>query len=223
MSFVLVILTVGIILLVEFLHASRKKHPSDSQEMVTEHPTSFDVFDRYFHPGHTWAMVSSSRDVVVGIDDFSSRVVGTVASIDLPVVGQSILQGEPLTFLHHGTRHLLQVAPVSGRVVDVNKRLKRHPELISESPFEHGWIAKVYPTNLDTDLRNLLKGFVADGWRDAIRSQLIQLFSSKIGIVLQDGGQLIQNLGDQFSDDEWNQLVQQFFPIVHQMKPRINS
>jgi glycine cleavage system H lipoate-binding protein len=214
MTFILVILTVAIILSVEVLRKSRKSQRHESPELVTEHPTSFEVFDRYFHPGHTWAMVSGSRNVIVGIDDFSSRIIGAVERIELPSVGRTVRQGEPLTFLRHGTRNLAQVAPISGKVVDVNGRLAHHPELLNESPLERGWIAKIVPTSFETDLRNLLKGVVADGWRDAVRLQLVQLFSPKIGIVIQDGGQLVQNFGDHLSDDEWNRLVQQFFPTV---------
>ena len=214
MTFILVILTVAIVICIELLLKSQERRANTYSELVTEHPTSFEVFDRYFHPGHTWALISGPRNIIVGIDDFSSRMVGAVAKIDLPGVGQLIHQGEPLTLLRNGARVLAQVSPISGKVVEVNKRLRRHPELLNESPLERGWIAKIVPTNLETDLRNLLKGFAADGWRDAVHAQLIQLFSPRIGIVLQDGGQPIQNLGDYLSDDEWNRLVQQFFPTV---------
>ncbi len=214
MTFILVILTAAIIVSVELVGRSRKRQRHEIPDLITEHPTSFEVFDRYFHPGHTWAMVSGSPNVVVGVDDFSSRMIGDVSKIDLPVVGQTIHQGESLALLFHGSRNLVQVSPISGKVVDVNKKLRRNPELLNDSPLERGWIAKLLPTSLETDLRNLLKGIVADGWRDAVRTQLIQLFSPKIGTVLQDGGQLVQNLGDYFSDEEWNRLVQQFFPIV---------
>jgi len=214
MTIILVILTMAIIFSFEIFRRSRRKEVNKNAELVTEHPASFDVFDRYFHPGHTWALVSGPRGVIVGSDDFSSRIIGKIATIDLPVVGQLIQQGEPLACLHHGMRRLAQIAPISGKVIAINKKLKDHPELLNESPFEHGWIAKVLPSSLDTDLRNLLKGFVADGWRDGVRTKFIQLFSSRIGVVMQDGGQLVSDLGECFSDEEWNLIIQKFFPLV---------
>jgi len=212
MTFILVIVTFVILFGMEFFRRSRKDRVKSSVELVTEHPNSFDVFDRYFHPGHTWALVCGSRSVTLGIDDFSARMIGKVASVDLPTVGQVVHQGEPFTCLRHGTRSLVQVAPVSGRVIEINRRLAKNPGLLNDSPMEKGWIARVLPTSLDSDLRNLLKGFAADGWRDVVREKLIQLFSPRPDIVLQDGGQLVPNLGDHFSDDDWNLLVRQFFP-----------
>jgi glycine cleavage system H protein len=214
MTFLLVIMTVAIILAIELVRNSHRTQSHASPELVTEYPTSFEVLERYFHPGHTWAMVSGSRNVVVGIDDFSSSIMGTVDRIDLPKVGQAVRQGEALTLLCHGARRLAHVAPISGKIVDVNKKLENQPGLLNESPFERGWIARIAPANFDIELRNLFKGIAADGWRNAIRSQFTQFFSPNIGIAIQDGGQIVQNLGDHLRDDEWSLLVQQFFPTV---------
>lgn len=214
MTFILVILTSAVILSLELTRRSQMKPRLANPELVTEHPASYDVFDRYFHPGHTWAMISGSLSVTVGVDDFSSCMIGNLSKIELPAIGQMIHQGDPFTLLYHGSRNLVQVSPISGKVVEVNKKLSRNPGLINDSPLEHGWIVKILPTSLETDLRNLLKGIVADGWRDAVRTQLIQLFSPRIGTVVQDGGQLVQNLGDHLSDDEWNRLVRHFFPLI---------
>lgn len=214
MTFILVILTSAVVLSVELIRRSQMKPKPSSPELVTEHPASFDVFDRYFHPGHTWALISASRSVTVGVDDFSSCMIGNLSKIELPAIGQMIHQGDPFALLHHGSRSLVQVSPISGKIVEVNKRLTRNPALINDSPLERGWIMRVLPTSLETESRNLLKGIVADGWRDAVRTQLIQLFSPQIGMVVQDGGQLVQSLGDHLSDDEWNHLILHFFPLV---------
>jgi glycine cleavage system H lipoate-binding protein len=218
MTFILVILTSAVILSLELIRRSQVKPILANPELVLEHPASYDVFDRYFHPGHTWAMISGSSSVTVGVDDFSSCMIGNLSKIELPAIGQMIHQGDPFTLLCHGSRNLVQVSPISGKVVEVNKKLTRNPGLINDSPLKRGWIIKVLPTSLETDLRNLLKGVVADGWRDAVRTQLIQLFSPRIGIVVQDGGQLVQGLGDHLSDDEWNRLVRRFFPLITPIK-----
>jgi hypothetical protein len=106
----------------------------------------------------------------------------------------------------------------------VNERLVNSPSVLNESPLERGWIATILPTNLDHDLRNLLKGAAADGWREAVRTQFIHLFSPRIGTMMQDGGELIENLGDHIPDDDWDRLVRDFFPVAvatqNQTNPR---
>jgi len=49
-------------------------------------------------------------------------------------------------------------APVSGKVGSSNQELEDTPELINESPYEKGWICKINPSNLEEELKNLLKG-----------------------------------------------------------------
>lgn len=213
MSFLLLLLAVVVFVTLDILRRKRSaagkgvRHPFEIS-VVTE------IIACYFHPGHTWALVSGSKTVKVGADDFSERMIGNLSSIDLPQVGKTVHQGEPLAFLHRGNRTLAQVSPITGKIVQVNERLIKSPSLLNRSPLERGWIAKILPTELDHDLRNLLKGATADGWRESVRMQLIHMFSPRIGTLMQDGGQLIENLGDQFPDDDWNRLVRDFFPIA---------
>src|SRR6476659_10703047 len=49
-----------------------------------------------FHPGHTWALSESPSLVRVGIDDFSSKLVGKVDRIALPQRSQWIRQGQKI-------------------------------------------------------------------------------------------------------------------------------
>jgi glycine cleavage system H protein len=214
MSTILAVLTLVILFSVELLRRSRSDQKKVKQERILEHPVLFEVSDRLFHPGHSWALVSGNRNVVIGVDDFSSTAVGTITEIDLPEVGALIRQGEVFMILHRNNRVLPQVSPVSGKVVEVNTKLKKQSQLICESPLEQGWVAKVLASNLDTEVRNLLRGINADAWRDAVRAKLIHLLSPNIGFVLQDGGQLVRNLGDNLTEEEWNRLVREFFPTV---------
>lgn len=214
MTFILVILTVAIILVIEFARRSKKTQVSRTIELVDNHPGSYEIIDRYYHPGHGWATVSSSHRVTIGIDDFSTQMIGDIDRAELPETGQTLHQGEPFVVLHRGARALIQVSPVSGHVVEVNKKVRHNPGLLKGSPLESGWIARIVPTSLEKDLRNLLKGLVADGWRESVRARLVQLTAPSVGTLLQDGGEIIHNLGDRLSDEDWDRLVQEFFPTV---------
>ncbi len=47
--------------------------------------------------------------------------------------------------------------------------LEENPELINESPYEKGWICKINPSNLQEELKNLLKG---ESLVDFIKSEI---------------------------------------------------
>src|SRR3989304_2774397 len=48
----------------------------------------------YFHQGHAWAKAEDEDIVRIGIDDFAQRLVGKIDTVDMPVVGSTIRQGE---------------------------------------------------------------------------------------------------------------------------------
>ena len=56
----------------------------------------FRVPDGYlFHQGHGWLRSEPGSVAIVGMDDFSQKLIGKVDSIELPDVGYRIAQGEP--------------------------------------------------------------------------------------------------------------------------------
>jgi len=47
------------------------------------------------------------------------------------------------------------IAPISGRIIDINRRIMETPEVINESPYEEGWIAIITP-KAKSDLSHLI-------------------------------------------------------------------
>ena len=227
MVLILAIVFLAIVLTVDVIRRSRAKaRPvAHSARTITVQPvtTAIHPIERYFHPGHTWALVEDPQLVTLGVDDFTRHLVGSVEAIDLPDEGYTLYQGQPFVTLRRGSKSISQVSPVSGIVEKVNHRLVFHPSLIDQSPYEKGWLVKLVPTNLRNDLNNLLKGAVAERWEEAVRMQLMRWlapkrvysgFAPKLGTVLQDGGELIENISDILTDEEWNLVIREFYPYV---------
>jgi glycine cleavage system H protein len=212
MSLVLALLTLGVFILLELVKRSRKK------SAVSENSTAAQLsipkpIERFYHPGHSWALVESDDEVIVGADDFAQRALGRLSGIQLPQLWTRVQQGEVYATLVRGEKSLPQAAPVSGMVVGVNRKLEETPDLINASPFDQGWIAKIAPMKLSLEVRNLLKGLVAERWEEAVRSHLVQWFSSPAQPLLQDGGKVVAGVSDLLTDDEWQRFTEEFFSI----------
>jgi glycine cleavage system H protein len=208
------LLVLVIILMVEIWREwhTRQCDPLRSTEQV-EMGTPAAGARRYFHPGHSWALVERTRLVSVGIDDFASRFIGRVESVEMMAPGAVLQQGEPFVTLRHGRRSLTLAAPLSGILMDVNSRLAVQPALVSDSPYDSGWIAKFAPARLSVDLRNLATGPIARRWRESAQEKLSHWFAPGMGTVLQDGGQLSAAVGELLSDKDWDMLVKILFPL----------
>lgn len=170
----------------------------------------------YAHPGHGWVFVRQERLATVGIDEFAQRFLGRVTKLELPHVNAVVHQGDPLvTLRRNGGRNLTIVAPLSGILTEVNDALTLEPGAVNDEPYGDGWIARVVPFNLTVELRNLMHGAAADAWREALRVRLMRWFAPRLGTVLQDGGELVENIGDLIPEQEWRTLRKEFFPEIH--------
>lgn len=167
----------------------------------------------FTHPTHTWAEVVQPNLVNVGMDRFTSSVFGTIQEIQVPKQGRRIYQGGKAWRIRRGERELVQVSPVSGRVVEINKEFIRNPDLLNRKNPEKNWILKIEPTNLAREIRNLLSGEMLARWNQAVKEQLVATLVPTDYPVLQEGGEIKPDLGDELTPQQWERVAREFFNI----------
>ena len=167
----------------------------------------------FTHPSHTWAQVVEPNVVNVGMDKFTSSVFGSIKEIQVPREGHRIHQGGSAWRIKRGQRELVQASPVSGRVVEVNKDFIRDPSLLNQQNPEKNWILKIEPTNLARELRNLLTGETMARWNQAVKEQLVATLVPSDYPVLQEGGEIKPDLGDELTSEQWRKVAREFFNV----------
>jgi glycine cleavage system H protein len=100
-----------------------------------------------FTKEHEWVSIKNGF-VVVGISDFAQKHLGDIVSIELPKVGSVFNQMQVMAIVDSIKASSDIYCPLSGKIVVVNEALLEHPELINQSPYEFGWMAKIEPTNI---------------------------------------------------------------------------
>jgi len=105
----------------------------------------------------------------MGTTDFAQKLAGQIVYIELPQIGRAVEQGKPCGSMESGKWVGRVYAPISGKVEVSNEDLEDNPELMNESPYEKGWICKIRPSNLQEDLKNLMKG---EALVDFIKSEI---------------------------------------------------
>jgi glycine cleavage system H protein len=91
---------------------------------------------------HIWASVEEPH-VYLGITNYLQQELGTVISIELPEVGDTIEAGEVFAEIESvATVHEL-IAPVSGRVISVNPQIEERPAIVNDDPYSDGWLVEV--------------------------------------------------------------------------------
>ena len=96
----------------------------------------------YYTKEHEWARVQPSS-VVIGITDYASKTLNDVVYLSLPSLGQDLKQLASFGTVESTKAVSELYAPLSGKVSKVNDELANHPELVNQSPYEKGWIARI--------------------------------------------------------------------------------
>ena len=96
-----------------------------------------------YHPGHLWVRDEGEGRVTVGITDFAQDQLGKVVYVDLPEVGDTVVEGEEMGAVESAKSVSDLIAPVTGEVLEINDDLNDDPAPINEDPYGSGWLAVI--------------------------------------------------------------------------------
>jgi glycine cleavage system H protein len=102
--------------------------------------------DRRYTQEHEWAKREGGR-LRVGITQFAAERLSDVVFVELPQVGAEVRAGTPFGVVESVKAASDLFAPITGRVVEVNKALVDTPELINQDPHGAAWMIVVEPAN----------------------------------------------------------------------------
>lgn len=99
--------------------------------------------DLLYSKDHIWVKVVKKKIAVMGITDYAQKKLRDVIYLELPSVNQKLKQKDTLCTIESVKVASEIYTPISGKVIEVNSNLLDKPELVNDSPYEDGWIAKV--------------------------------------------------------------------------------
>lgn len=109
---------------------------------------------------HEWVRVEADGTYTVGITDHAQELLGDIVFIELPEEGASVSAQQEISVVESVKAASDIYAPVSGKIIAVNKSLIDSPEIVNTSPYGDGWFCRIQPASA-TELDALLD---ADGY-----------------------------------------------------------
>ena len=94
---------------------------------------------------HEWLRVEGTT-AFIGISDYAQSELGDVVYVDITADG-ALIKGETFGSIEAVKTVSDIFAPVSGTLVEVNKKIQDTPETINKDPYGDGWIVKISLTN----------------------------------------------------------------------------
>jgi FixJ family two-component response regulator/glycine cleavage system H lipoate-binding protein len=166
--------------------------------------------------GHAWAATAEDGTVRVGLDDFARRLIGTIDLIEMPNLGMTVQRGTPLFTVRQGQRSIPFLAPVSGKVIEVNSALAKHPEEISTTPYAEHWVCVLDAEQLDAEIPSLKIGKTAVAFFQEELERLTALTAkmhrrNPDGSTSPIGGEVYTGVLQDMDDRDFGMIVGEFF------------
>jgi glycine cleavage system H protein len=98
--------------------------------------------DLHYTIEHEWVRMKNNR-TTIGITDFAQGQLGDVVFVELPAEGTELVKGSPFGVVESVKTVSDIYAPVTGKVVKVNKDLESQPELVNSDPYGQGWMIEI--------------------------------------------------------------------------------
>jgi glycine cleavage system H protein len=103
---------------------------------------------------HIWIRIEGGK-AVIGITDFAQQELGPISGVELPEVGDELEQDDSFGSIEARKTVAALYAPLSGQVIETNVELMDAPELVSDDPYDSGWMVTIEMADPD-ELNSLL-------------------------------------------------------------------
>ena len=172
----------------------------------------------YYDKTHTWAFMERDGLVRLGIDDFLQHVTGTITRIKMKDPGEYVRRGEKILTLIKFGKQLSLYSPVSGTIKARNLKLDENSSLVNTSPYADGWVYLIEPKNWIRELQFMWMGEKYRDWLKDEFTRLRNFFEKTLKehhdnleySLLQDGGELRDNLLAESGPEVWEEFQRKF-------------
>ncbi len=95
-----------------------------------------------YHREHDWARIDGD-EAVLGITWFAQDALGELVHFEPPTDGQQIQLGASYGEVESVKAVSDVIAPLSGEVLEVNRKAVDEPETVNEDPYGEGWLIRI--------------------------------------------------------------------------------
>ncbi|MCX6147238.1 MAG: glycine cleavage system protein GcvH [Candidatus Kapabacteria bacterium] len=102
--------------------------------------------DLKYTTDHEWVRVEGNI-ATIGVTDHAQGELGDVVYIDVADSVSEVSQGESFGSIEAVKTVADLFAPISGKVIEVNRGLNDAPDTVNKDPYGEGWMVKIEMSN----------------------------------------------------------------------------
>jgi len=168
----------------------------------------------FFSKNYTWSYLEKSGLANVGVNDLFQHFVGNVEVKHIRKTGDLIRKGQIITLISKNDKILKISSPISGEIVKINKSLEINSELLNDNPYNKGWFYSIKPSDWSNETKKYFLSEDSVNWVNnqlsVFKDFLSNSISSDNNLILQDGGELLDNTLSELPINVWNDFQKEF-------------
>ena len=98
--------------------------------------------DLKYHPEHDWARIDGD-EATLGITWFAQDSLGELVHFEPPDEGTRIGKDDTYGEVESVKAVSDLISPLSGELIEVNKKVVDAPETVNEDPYGEGWLVRI--------------------------------------------------------------------------------
>ncbi|RKX28639.1 MAG: hypothetical protein DRP47_03870 [Candidatus Zixiibacteriota bacterium] len=165
--------------------------------------------DLFYSRGHSWVRSEKDDSIRIGLDDLVAHLIGSIDSIEMPKPGEILQRGKPALRLIHDGESVEVCSPMDGEVMVVNQSVVDTPRVLSDKPYNDGWLLTIRPKIYEDNLSGLMFGQNAHNWQRSEVVRLSEMFQDKIATAA-DGATLAHDALAGVPDVRWSKVLNKF-------------
>ncbi len=159
----------------------------------------------YYSPNHL-RIARDDNMVTAAPDELLLRLTGGADAIDAPKQGTLVKRGDPLFHLRFDRKDCVLTSPVQGRVIQVNRLVLEHPEVLATMNPVYLWVVKLQPDNFARDMADMVPASAFNRLQNDFMARLMDFFAPDVSVARADGGSIVHGLARTMSDEDWKRL-----------------
>lgn len=96
---------------------------------------------------HEWVRLEDDV-VTLGITRYAADQLSDITYVELPSVGDELTAEAVFGTIESVKAAADLICPIDGEVTEVNEPIAENPELISDDPYDDGWLVKLKPNDI---------------------------------------------------------------------------
>jgi glycine cleavage system H protein len=172
----------------------------------------------FYSKNHTWTYLEKSGKARVGLDDLLLHITGEVKIQKVKVNGERVNRGDVIAEISGAGKTLRVLSPLSGEIFDFNGSINDKPGLLNDDPYGKGWIYKIKPADWVGETGKYPMAEDAVKWtrnelekfKEFLAFAMHKYSPQTSPLLLQDGGELLNNPFPDMPAEAWNQFQESF-------------